>query len=307
MNWAFAPVKTANAFTPRIQELVDELIDGFAMAGKCEFIRQFASPLPIQVIGSVLGVPESDIGMLKAWSDDFAAVQCGNIPHERLVQVARSVVESQEYFLAQLEERRREPRDDLLGRMIRPPNGESPLEVPELLDLINQIMVAGNETTTAFLGNAMYLLATTEALTDQLDDTPALIPNLIEEVLRLETVLPAQYRTTTEDVEISGTRVPAGAKIAVLFASANRDESYYDEKFKPDRENWPVPHMGFGRGIHACIGQALARREGEIAIERLVKRLTDFRIDPDRLPVRTHLFGLRGLVELHLRFRPRYS
>lgn len=301
MNRAFAPARTVKELTPRIVELTDELIGAFVAVGRCEFIGELASPLSIRVIASIMDVPLDESDRLKVWLDDLDSVIGVNTPEERLVPAAGSALEFQEYFVAKLEQRRREPRDDLLGRLVNLLNDEEALEPPELLDLITQITVGGYKTTMSLLGNAAYCIATTAGLIDRLKADPRLIRNLIEETLRLETVIQGQFRISTEDVMIGPTCVPAGAKIMVLFASGNRDENHFDDNFDLDR-NWRVPHLAFGHGIHACIGQSLARREGHIVVERLIQRLPDLRVDPDFPPIYDRLFDFRGMTELHVRF-----
>jgi cytochrome P450 len=302
---ALSPAKTLRGLAPRMQEIIDDLIDGFAERGECEFVREFAYPLPMQIVATILDVPSEQIDMLKAWSDDFIAVQAGNIPDDRILDAARHTIEFEEYILAKIEERRREPRDDFLGRLIQPHEGEEPLTIQELLNFALQILVGGNETTTNFLGNGMYELLRRPQLVTKLQREPERIPGVVEEILRYESPLQGLFRVALQDHDFDGIRVPKGAKLMLSFGSANRDEAYYgDCEFDPDRDNRSTLHLAFGRGIHACAGQAFARREGVLAFGTLIRRLPDLRLSPTRAPQRQTLFSLRGMKELYLEFTP---
>jgi cytochrome P450 len=302
---ALIPAKTLRELTPRIQIIVDELIDGFCESGSCEFVREFAYPLPMRIVAALLDVRDDQIDMLKAWSDDFISVQAGNIPDDRVVVAARHTIEFEEFILAKLEERRREKRDDLFGRLIDVPEGEEPLTVQELLNFALQILVGGNESTTNFLGNGLYQLLTTPGLIAEIQKNPKRIPDIVEEILRHDAPLQGLFRVALEDHDFDGVTVPKGAKLMLSFGSANHDEKYYgDAAFDPDRDNRSTLHLAFGRGIHACAGQAFARREGVIAFETLTRRLPDIRLSATRPSERQTLFSLRGMKCLHVEFTP---
>jgi cytochrome P450 len=302
---ALSPARTLRQLTPRMQEIIDELIDEFAPHGECEFVRDFAYPLPMRVVAILLDVPADGIDMLKAWSDDFIAVQAGNIPDERVVGAARHTIEFEDFIWAKLEERRRQPRDDFLTRLIAPHPGEEPLTTQELLNFALQILVGGNETTTNFLGNGMYELLLRPALMAELRREPRRIPELVEEILRFQSPLQGLFRVALADHDFNGVTVPKGAKLMLSFGSANRDEPYYgDGEFDPGRDNRSTLHLAFGRGIHACAGQAFARREGVLAFETLLRRLPDLHLSPEHPPQRQTLFSLRGMKQLHLGFTP---
>lgn len=302
---ALVPARTLRQLTPRIQMIVEELIDGFCERGTCEFVREFAYPLPMRVVAALLDVPDDKIDMLKAWSDDFISVQAGNIPEDRIVDAARHTVEFEEYTLAKVAERRREKRDDLLGRLIDSPEGEQPLSVQELINFALQILVGGNESTTNFLGNGLYQLLQAPSLIADLQRDPSGISDIIEEILRHDAPLQGLFRVTLEDHDFDGVVVPKSAKLMLSFGSANHDETYFDTgEFDPDRDNRVTTHLSFGRGIHACAGQAFARREGAIAFETLMRRLPDIRLSPKLPPQRQTLFSLRGMRQLHIEFSP---
>jgi cytochrome P450 len=309
---AFAPAETVRRLTPEIEARVDELIDGFASRGKCEFVGEFAYPLPMSIISLVLGFPPGLIDTLKRWSDDFIAAQAGNIDAERVASAARSTVEFEHYVSDQLDERGAAPdaagQPDFLSRLAvasRGEDGQPPLTRQEQLSLTQQMLVGGNETTTNLLGNLMAALAADPALADRVRADPGATQGLVEEVLRYESPLQGLYRVATADTEVQGVAVPAGARLMVLFASANRDERVYDPPgLAPDRDLRTAPHLAFGRGIHACMGQSLARREARIAVDRLLARLGELRLAPGGQREPVTLFGFHGLRHLDITFRP---
>jgi cytochrome P450 len=302
---ALAPGKTVRALTPKMMLIIDELIDGFCKRGSCEFVKEFAYPLPMRVVAAILDVPDDQIDMLKAWSDDFIAVQAGNIPENRIVSSARHSLEFEEFILRKVDARRRKPIDDFLGRLVDQPPEEKRLSIPELLNICLQVLVGGNETTTNFLGSAVFTILTHYPVLDDIRRSTDRTPEVIEEILRVESPLQGLFRITTEDHLFGDVVVPKGAKLMLCFGSANRDETYYgDGEFDPARDYKQNMHLAFGRGIHTCAGQAFARRESVLAIDALVRRLPNLRLSEKIRPVRQMLFGVRGFKELYIEFDP---
>lgn len=302
---ALVPAKTLRELTPRIQIIVDDLIDDFCERGSCEFVREFAYPLPMRIVAALLDVPDDQIDMLKAWSDDFISVQAGNIPDDRVVDAARHTIEFEEFIMAKFNDRRREPKDDLLGRLIGAHLGEEPLSVQELLNFALQILVGGNESTTNFLGNGLFSLLETPGLITAIQSNPKRIPDIVEEILRNDAPLQGLFRVALAEYSFGDVTIPKGAKLMLSFGSANHDEKYYgDADFDPDRDNRSTLHLAFGRGIHSCAGQAFARREGVIAFETLARRLPDIRLSTKLPSERQTLFSLRGMKQLNVEFTP---
>jgi len=302
---ALSPARTIRELTPRMVAIIDELIDGFCERGACEFVREFAYPLPMRVVAAILDVPDGEIDTLKTWSDDFISVQAGNIPPDRAVSSAHHTLEFEEFVLAKLQDRRDHPKPDFMGRLVEVIPGEAPLTAPELVNICLQVLVGGNETTTNFLGSALYRLLTTPGLIDGLCQDPSRIPDLVEEILRADSPLQGLFRIAVEDHDFNGTIVPKGAKLMMCFGSANRDEKYYgDGEFDPVRDNRETMHLAFGQGIHACAGQGFARREAVLALTRLLERLPDISLDETQPAARQNLFGIRGMKELHIWFAP---
>jgi cytochrome P450 len=302
---ALAPGRTVRELTPKMKSIINELIDGFCERGSCEFIQEFAYPLPMRVVAAILDVPDEQIDMLKAWSDDFIAVQAGNIPDDRIVSSARHTLEFEQFILGKLEDRQRHPIDDFLGRLVNQPSNEQKLSVPELLNICLQMLVGGNETTTNFLGSAFVTLISRPGLLEDVRRSGAHLPQLVEEILRTESPLQGLFRIAKQDHAFGDVVVPRGAKLMLCFGSANRDEAYYGTgEFDQTRDYKQNMHLAFGHGIHACAGQSFARREGVLAIEALVKRLSGLRLSDKSPPVRQMLFGIRGFKELHIEFDP---
>jgi cytochrome P450 len=299
---AFAPVTRTSRMAPLIQRIVHELIDGFARRGRCEFITEFAGPLPIAVIGEVLGVPRSRFDRLRAWSDAFIDVQMSSLSEARLLECAEAIVDFEHYMQSALQGRRREPRDDLLSALVaaRDTAGNA-LSEQELISLLQQLLVGGNETTRNFLGNAVWRLAEDRQLRDRLAADPRRIPRAVEELLRLEPPLQGVFRIAKDDTEVAGVSIPAGAKLMILVGAANQDPRRFAQGFDFEHAS-AASHLAFGRGVHGCIGAPLARVEIRIAIAALLSRLPGLRLEEGHQLERAPLMAIRGFRELWLRF-----
>lgn len=304
VNKAFTPRRVA-LLEPSIRTIASELIDSFIGAGRVELVHQFAVPLPLTVIADALGVSRDDMPTFKRWSDDAVAPIGGMIGPERELECARSGLEFQRYFARELDQRRAHPRDDILTDLLNARlEGERPLDTGEMLNMLQQILVAGNETTTSLIASAMLLLLQHPGHLDALRANPARIPNFVEEALRFESPVQGLSRVAKIDAQVGGVPIPAGAQLVLMYGSANRDERHFSqpEKFEIDREN-AREHFAFGGGIHYCLGAPLARLEAKIGFELLLTRLGEIRLAAN-LNDFTHTpsFTLRGLKALHLEF-----
>jgi cytochrome P450 len=284
-----------------IRRVAEELVDGLFGGGPVELVSRYCVPLPLSVIADQLGVPRADMPLFKKWSDDSVAPLGGMISPERAVECARSIVEFQHYMAARIEERRAEPRADILTDLVQARlDGHSPLNVPEMLSILQQFLVAGNETTANLIASATLLLARHPEQLARLRADPGLIPNMVEEALRLESPVQTLFRVATQDTKVQGVPVAKGARIAVMYASANRDPAVFPDpdRFDVGRENARA-QLAFGKGEHFCIGAALARKEAVVAFETLLARTRDLRLAPDRNDfLHVPSFILRGLREL---------
>jgi cytochrome P450/nitrite reductase/ring-hydroxylating ferredoxin subunit len=290
---------------PRMRDIANRLVDDFAGIGRADIVGRFAYPFPMEVIAEILGVPLNDIDRFKRWSDDMSA-RFGPLPLERQIECARSEVEFQHYFAARLEERGSSPQHDFLTALLHARvRGERPLNMPELLSILKQLLIGGNETSTNLIGSAMLLLMENpEQLKAVLEDRTR-ITNTIEEALRLESPVQGLFRTTTREVELGGVGLPKGAHLELLYASGNRDKSRFNhaDRFDVHRTD-SSNHMAFGFGIHFCIGAQLGRYEGRVALETLLARLPNPRLVPGQLLEHHPHFFLRGLKRLELQWDP---
>jgi cytochrome P450 len=307
VNKAFTP-RRVEALEPGIAKLADALIDRFVADGHFEVLSQFAVLLPLTVIADQLGVPRADLPKFKRWTDGFTAQLGGMASGEGAREAVRRIFEFQQYFAARALEAKQAAREDILSDLVRARlEGERSLDMPETLSILQQLLVAGNETTASAIAEGMLLLVQHPAELRLVREDPEWLPNLVEEVLRLATPTTNMWRKATRDAVLGGVAIPAGSMLLLRFASANRDESRFPDpdRFDVRRAN-ASEHLAFGHGIHFCIGANLARKEMQIAFRALLDRLEGFRFSPGR-PAPRHKPSvlLRGLAELHLDFTRR--
>lgn len=285
-----------------------ELIDGFIDRGSCDFFAEFAIPLPLWVIADQLGVPKTDMVDFKRWTDAIIETMGLMLSPERKLECTRAIIEYQHYFVERIAEKRAEPADDILSGLVSARHEDgSLLTTEELLGLIQQLLVAGNETTRNHLGKSMLLLIRHPEQQAALRADLSLVPNFVEESLRLESPVQGLFRITREETTLGGVTLPEGAKVYVCYGAANRDEKVFPAAGTLDihRPN-ANRHLAFSHGIHRCIGQMLARKELVIALTALLTRLDNLALAPDQPPP-SHApsFILRGLTGLSLTFTRR--
>ena len=298
--------RSVRALEPQIRQITTDLIDAFIDRGSVDLIPEFAVPLPVTVIADILGVDRADIWTFKHWGDLMISGNIDLLSHERRREVAHAVVELHEYFVPRIEERRRQPTDDLLSIMVNTEvDGEPPLTTEELLPIIDQILLAGHETTTNLIGNAMLVLLEDDALMTRLRENPGDIPAMVEEALRWDPPIQCTFRRAKQDDHIGDISVSAGDMVIPMWAGANWDPEVFPnpERFDIDRPN-TKPHMGFGFGPHFCAGAELARIEARVAFEELLSRLGDITLDETASDL-SHLpsFASHGYRKVGLRFK----
>jgi cytochrome P450 len=311
VNKAFTPKRVAQ-LEGEIRQIANDLIDRWVASGHVELVSEFAVGLPLTVIADALGVDRADMPAFKRWSDDSVAPLSGMLSPERQLECARSRVEMQRYMAERCRERETDPRDDLLSDLVqaRFDSGEragEQLSMPELLNVIEQLLVAGNETTTKLIAAGMLALLEHPAQMMAVRADRSLIPNLVEEALRYESPVQMLPRVAKVDVEVGGVAVPAGSILMMMYGCANRDDAKYPgaAAFDVTRDNART-HLAFGQGPHFCPGAALARSEARIAFESLFDRCADWALDTtvDAPTHRELSMTLRGLSALHLTFSP---
>lgn len=302
-NKAFTP-RVVEGMRARIREIADELIDRMDRRVEVDLVRDFAAIFPVTVIAEMLGVHVRDRARFKVWSDDLALFIGGTTLPLPLVMVraARGMLGLRRYFAKLVRERRKNPGDDLLGNLIRAEEQGDQLTEEELLANAALILAAGHETTTNLIGNGILTLLRHPDQLALLRAEPDLIESAVEEMLRYESPVQWTGRTASVEVEVNGHRIPAGQKVAIGLAAANRDPNQFPDPDRFDIRRAENRHLAFGHGIHFCLGAALARLEGQIAIGTLVRRFPNLRL-ADR-PLRwLPNFTLRGLKSLPLYLR----
>ncbi|MEO5312805.1 cytochrome P450 [Pseudarthrobacter sp. CC12] len=291
---AFTP-KAVDALAPRIAGLTNELLDGIAAGGSADLIRDLAYPLPVIVISELLGIPAEDRERFKHWSDVIVS-QTRTAPAGETQDTTTS--EMVEYFLALIDRRRSRPGTDLISSLLSAEIGGQRLTVPELLGFCSLLLVAGNETTTNLIGNAVLCLAESPGTLGRLLEEPGLLPQALEEVLRFRSPVQSMYRVAVAETVLSGQRVPAGAPIVAWIGSANRDGQQFLAAAEFDIDRSPNRHLAFGHGIHFCLGAPLARLEARIALEALLTRLPGLSLAPGAELERMESSIVYGLKEL---------
>jgi cytochrome P450 len=273
----------ARAFTPRAVQACDSLVREFARErveamlalGRADLVDEYAIPIPVVVIAEMLGVPREDRAVFRKWSDDIVGAIAGR------VDPRKSQAEFQEYFSAVVEQRRVEPRDDVISKLLGANQKGETLDTPEVLSFCLSLLVAGNETTTGLIANLFFELARRPEDWRRLRDDPTLVASAVEESLRYDAPNQGLFRHTTRDVELHGVTIPAGKKVLLLFGAANRDESHFPDPDRFDIARSPNRHLAFGAGIHHCLGANIGRLEATIALETAVSRIAELRlVDP---------------------------
>ena len=305
VNQAFT-ARRVNTLTPDIERICHSLIDNLLAKGEVDFVTEFAEPVPLTVIAEQLGVSLDDYDLFKTWSDAFVAQLSGLASKEQQLESARLIVDFQHYFAERLEERRKHPQDDIISDIVHAKfEDERPLDMPEMLSILQQLLVAGNETTTNSIAEGVLLWIEHPDQFAKLKADPSLVDNMVEEVLRLSTPTANMWRVTTRDTEVQGTPIPAGSMVMIRFSSANRDANVYPSPhaFDVTRDNAKT-QIAFGYGVHMCIGASLARKELNIAFRCLLDRIDSFELlcDPAELEYAPNVL-LRGVKHLPLKVR----
>lgn len=306
-NHAFRPSQIT-ALEPEIRRVADDLIDDFIDDGVCDWVRQFAVPLPLIIIGVQMGANADDIWRIKAWTDAWVQRLGLMQTPDQVVWSTEMEIEAQHYFQPIFERLRAEPDDTLLSDLV---NTEIPewgrcLTDEELhAEMMADTFVGGSETSTNALSGGVRLLIENPDQWDRLKSDPdRYLPVLVEEVLRLESPVQRLSRTAVVDVDLHGVTIPAGSTVLIGYAAANRDERVFDDAsaFDLDRTD-AKKHMAFGFGTHFCLGAPLARRELLHGFSALVRRIDEMWFLPDTDVTIAPNYFLRALRELKIGFR----
>lgn len=300
VSQAFTPRAIAELET-RIAELTAELLDLTGDRTELDLVADLAYPLPVIVIAEMLGVPADDRDRFKEWADALLAQGDAN-PNDReaMERAMADLRKFHDYLRGHVAARREEPRADLISRLVTAELDGQRLDDPEIVGFATILLLAGHITTTALLGNTLLCLDEHPEVADALRADHAAIPTAIEEVLRYRSPFSQTTRVTYEEATLSGVAIPPGQVLQAWLLSANHDEREFDrpDDFVIDRR--PNPHLGFGKGIHFCIGAPLARLESRVALGILLDRFASLRVDRSRPLVPYADPGINGVQEVHL-------
>jgi len=298
------------AFTPRmveqmrlhIQQIVEDLLDAVQVRGRMDVIHDLAYPLPIIVIAEMLGLPAEERKRFKEWSDNlFAVFGLVRRSPNLMEKASQSLTEMTDYVTALSQDRRLQPREDLLTALVTVVDEGERLTQAELVANVGLILAAAHETTTNLIGNGTLALLRNPGQMQKLRENPALVTAAVEEILRYDSPAQIVYRSATEDVKIDGKRIGQGQLVNLILGAANRDSAHFSEPDQFDIIRDESRHVGFGLGIHFCLGAPLARLEGQIAFTTLLRRFPQLRLATDTLEWQEHP-TFRGLKSLPVAF-----
>lgn len=301
---AFTPRMIAG-LEPRIRELSRELLDRAAGADVFDVARDYAVPLPMKVIAGILGIPDSDWTRYQRWSDTILRLSYsrsgGPEAQQSIADFTAVTAEMSVYVAEMIDHRRAEPRDDLMTRLVEASVDGERLSHDEILGFFQLLIVAGQETTSDLINNAVLCLIEHPEQTARLRSDPTLLPGAVEEVLRYRSPLQWMMRTPRRDVELHGHVIPQGSFVLPVIGSANRDGRVFPDPDRFDITRNPNPHIAFGHGAHFCLGAALSRLEGRIAIGDLLARFPHLELASDEPWTPRQALHVHGPASLPLR------
>jgi cytochrome P450 len=291
---------------PRVRAIAHGLIDGFAAEGAADLMTDFAAELPGLVMCDLLGLPREDFPKLKGWTDDWLTLLSAGVSEEEQLRCAHGLRAYLDYLREQFLDRRDNPGDDLLTVLLPPElGGTAEVSLDEAVLNVVDFFAAGYGTTSNMIANGMATLFEYGEQYDRLRRDPALLDNAVEEILRFASSVQGAFRVTTRPAELGGVTIPAGGRVFLLYGSANHDEARFGNPAVFDIDRSPVrDHVTFSRGIHFCIGAALARMEIRVALELLLKGLPELRPVPESVPLRLHHLYLNGYRTLPVEWDP---
>jgi cytochrome P450 len=297
----------SRAFTPRhmaavelrVRELAAGFLDPFVDAGEFDYVADFGARLPVISISALLGAPREDEAQLREWSDEMLHIEPGEMLGARAADIRD---QAHDYWQELFTDRRAQPRDDIMSELMATEFEDADgvtrhLTDDELHAFCGLLSSAGNETVARFLGWAATGLDQYPDERRKLVDNPSLIPNAVEEILRWEAPSPIQGRWTTADVPLHDTAIPQNSKVALLTGAANRDDRAFADPDRIDVERKIARHVAFGYGIHFCLGAALARLEGKVALEETLRRFPTWTVDHSRCEM-VHTSTVRGYAKV---------
>ena len=300
-------VRQVRELQPRLELLGHELIDKFIDRGEADFMEEFALPFPGMIVAELIGLEAKDYQQFRAWSANLLSYGTTVLPLEELKAAARIEIQMQHFFAGIFADRRKNPREDLMTALVTAYEGEEPLSMEELQNLMHQLISGGYETVFSALAHGMWQMIRFPEVADEVRADRNLLPGFINESLRWESPVQGLWRIATRDVEVSGTTIPKGSLCNMRFAAGNRDPEMFPEPEKFDIRRKNAAHnMSFSRGTHFCPGAALARAELTVAYNMILDRMEAFEL-AEPLPYPVHSPGATqfSMKELKIRFRKR--
>ena len=297
INKAFTPRMT-ELLRPRIQGLVEELLDAVEPAERMDVIKDLANPLPVIVIGEMMGLPREDRHLLKGWSDMLVGFLGGPFQTPELFEEAvRGITSMEDYLRQVIAERRKRPGEDLISQLLAAEEQGGLLNEQEILSTCSLVLFAGHETTTNLIGNAVNALLEHPDQLAVLQREPGAVPTAVEEVLRFDSPVQRQIRLAGEDLEVGGQRISKGQALVLVIGSANRDAAQFSEPDRLDVLRKENRHLTFGMGAHFCVGASLGRLEAQLALGTLLRRFPGLK-RAEGTPDRVINLSLRGFTSL---------
>lgn len=298
VSTAFTP-KVVEGMRPRIQQIVDELLDRAADHGEVELIEEIAYPLPVRAICELLGVPPEDHDTFKGWSRLLSRAMDPEplLPPEAIEGRRQAGNAFMQYFDDLIERRRQQPRDDLISALIAAEEAGDKLSHEELLATCILLLAAGHETTVSLIGNGTLALLRHPDQLGRLCDDPSLARSAVEEFLRYDAPVQFAFRAAKAELDVGGRSIPEGGQLILLLASANRDPQQFPGPDRLDIGRQENHHLAFGFGVHFCLGAPLARLEGEVCFSTLVQRFRRLQLLTEALEYKENIVN-RGLRTL---------
>ena len=295
------------AHEPKIRAICRELIDAVLPKGRCDFVHDIAAPLPMIMIGDLLGVEPEDRDKLLRWSDEMLGGGAArHLPKDQLrAHQAKVGLEYIAYAQAVIADRRKHPRDDLMSILVQAEIGGDRMSEEEIIQESLLILVGGDETTRHVITGGMLALIQNPSERAKLVADPSLIPTAVEELLRWVTPIQNMMRTAWADAEVGGHRFRAGERLLLMYPSGNRDEAVFADPYRFDVTRDPNPHVAFGgRGAHHCLGSSLARLELQVMFEELLRRFPEMELASEMQPPLRPANFVVGIEELPVQFPP---
>jgi len=287
--------------TAYVRDTCNSLVDSLIGAGQMDVIAQFASPMTLEVILHIIGIPQERMADARQWGNDLMTLICRPLSEERQIVCAHGLVSFQRSIAELIAERRVQPQDDLISEMITyQVPGAEPLSTEELISALCGFLMAGQKTPIDLFGNGLAILLSPVERWQTLCARPELIPSTVEEILRYEGPVQALSRTTTCEVTVGDVTLPAGANLLVICGSGNRDETQYPQAEVFDMQRCPARHLAFGHGSHFCVGAPLARLMGQTVFEIFSQRLPTLHLVPGQQLVNVPALQFRGYQQLEV-------